>query len=75
MVLQRNGQVDLIVREKAPIGKADTLTRVQEAGGHVHAGAEVSRAEFSGDQIDTALSDGTSLRCEIAIVQIDRTDE
>jgi thioredoxin reductase (NADPH) len=33
MVLQRNGQVDLVVREEAPIGKADTLARVVSLAG------------------------------------------
>ena len=33
MVLGRHGQVDVIVREDVPIGKADTLARIRDAGG------------------------------------------
>ena len=47
MVLGRGGQVDLIVREAVPIGKADTLSRVRNAGGVVHTSTEVATAETS----------------------------
>lgn len=36
MVLERQGQVDLIVREDTPVGKGDTLGRVRHQGGTVH---------------------------------------
>lgn len=70
MVLQRGGQVDLIVRETTPVGKADTLARIRELGGRVHVGVEVSSAQFQGDQIEYALSNGSVQTCDLAIVQI-----
>jgi len=70
MVLQRNGEVNLIVREDEPTGKADTLARVKELGGKVHTSCEVAAAEFVADQIDVTLSDGEHLLCDLAIVQI-----
>ncbi len=70
MVLGRHGQVDLIVRESTPIGKPDTLARVREAGGVVHASAEIQSAEFSGDQLRLSLTGGKQLECSLAIVQI-----
>ena len=70
MVLQRGGEVDLMVREETPVGKADTLARVREAGGRVHTHTEVVAAQFAGDQIAATLSNGKRLNCDLAIVQI-----
>lgn len=70
MVLQRGGQVDLIVREATPAGKADTLARIKELDGRVHVGVEVSSAQFQGDQIEYTLSNGSVQTCDLAIVQI-----
>jgi thioredoxin reductase (NADPH) len=69
MVLQRDGNVHLIIRGE-PVGKADTLARVAEGGGQIHLDSEVTSAEFSGDQIRTTLTGGQSLLADFAIVQI-----
>ncbi len=70
MVLGRHGEVDLIVREETPLGKADSLGRVQAAGGRVHLSSEISAAEFGGDEILLTLNDGRRLSCSAAIIQI-----
>lgn len=70
MVLERNGRVDLIVREEAPVGKADTLARIAESGGVVHTSCEVRAATCVGDELALALGDGQELRCAHVIVQI-----
>lgn len=70
MVLQRNGQVDVIVREETPVGKADTLHRIRELGGLIHACTEVTDAEFAGDGLALTLSSGARIECAAAIVQI-----
>ena len=63
MVLERQGYVDVIVREEAPVGKADTLARVRHQGGNVHVGTEISTAGFIGDQIRLELPVGSTDRC------------
>jgi thioredoxin reductase (NADPH) len=70
MVLQRNGQVDVIVREETPIGKADTLGRVLELGGRIHTSTEISSAAMVDGQIDIELTNGLSERFDLAVVQI-----
>ena len=70
MVQARGGLVDLIVREKTPIGKADSLARIREAGGIVHTSTEVSGARFVGDAIELSLTSGLQVTCALAIVQI-----
>ena len=70
MVLERNGRVDVIVRENVPIGKAETLTRVGSSGGRVHTSTEVTAADFAGDRIVLALSDGSQLQCDLVVVQV-----
>ncbi len=70
MVLQRGGEVDLIVREDKPVGKADTLSRVTEGGGRVHTSTEVLEAKFAGDQIAATLTGGKTLKCDLSVVQI-----
>ena len=70
MVLQRQGQVDLIVRGDNPTGKADTLERVRELGGEIHTSAEVVEARFAEDGMAVRLSNGKELECAVAIVQI-----
>ncbi len=70
MVLERGGQVDVLVREETPVGKADTLQRIEETGGGVHTSTEIERAEFSGDQLALKLTNGESLLCDAAVVQI-----
>lgn len=70
MVLERGGMVEVIVREETPVGKDDTLQRIQESGGVVHTATEVAGADFSGDRIALTLSNGKTLQCDGAIVQI-----
>jgi len=70
MVLNRNGKVDLIVREAVPIGKPDTLARVRAAGGIIHTSAEVRGAVLNGERLRLTLSDKTEIDCGAAIVQI-----
>ena len=70
MVLGRSGRVALVVREAVPIGKADTLARVRDAGGIVHTSTEIRSAEFAGDCIRLALTGGQQLDCAAVIVQI-----
>ncbi len=70
MALERQGMVDLIVREDTPVGKADTLARVQEQGGTVHLSTELSSAAFADDQIRLTLTDGSELDVDLIIVQI-----
>ena len=52
MVLDRGGQVDVLVREATPIGKADSLARIREAGGAIRTRTEIAAARFEGDEIE-----------------------
>jgi glutathione reductase (NADPH) len=70
MVQARNGLVDLIVREEAPIGKPSSLAQVRENGGRIHTGAEIAAAGFAGDTLAIELTTGEGLACSLAIVQI-----
>ena len=70
MVQGRHGLVDLVAREEVPIGTPDSLTRMREAGGHIHPSAEIAAARFAGDEIELALTSGEQLSCSLAIVQI-----
>jgi thioredoxin reductase (NADPH) len=70
MVLGRRGQVDLIVREANPIGKADTLARIRAAGGVVHTSVEIVAAELTGRGIRLTLTNQEQFDCSLAIVQI-----
>ncbi len=70
MVLERQGEVNVIVREETPVGKADTQARIRHQGGQVHLGTEISTAEFVGDQIRLALTDRSEIDVDLVIVQI-----
>ena len=70
MVLQRNGDAVMLVREETPIGKADTLTQVRQRGGTVHLGTEVKAASFRGGGIALELSSGETLEVDKVIIQI-----
>jgi thioredoxin reductase len=70
MVLERGGEVDLIVRGATPAGKAETLSRVVDQGGRIHTACEVVAAELAGDHIAATLTGGKTLTCDLAIVQI-----
>ena len=70
MALGRHGLVDVIVRERVPIGKADTVARIRDAGGAIRTGVEVRSAGFEGELIRLTLTDGVTLDCSAVIVQI-----
>src|SRR5262249_40919469 len=70
MVLGRRGRAYLIVRESEPVGKADTLARVRDAGGDIRTSTEVRAAEFAGEQIRLTLTTGDRIDCFVVIVQI-----
>ncbi len=70
MILGRGGKVDLLVREAEPIGKADSLARVRDSGGAVHTSAEITAAEFAGEDIRLTLNTGAQIPCSLAVVQI-----
>jgi thioredoxin reductase len=70
MVLQRQGEVDVIVREETPIGKADTVGRVRQLGGRIHTSVEIASAESAGDGITAKLTSGAELTADLAVVQI-----
>ena len=70
MVLERQGLVDLIVREDVPVGKADSLNRVKESGGIVHTACEMESAEFAGGELSLRITNGDTLAVSHVIVQI-----
>ena len=70
MVLERHGQVHLIVREETPVVKADTLARVKQSGGTLHSSCEVRHAAPQVDGLQLTLTDGRSLQVDHVIVQI-----
>jgi thioredoxin reductase (NADPH) len=70
MVLQRNGLVDLIVREANPIGKADTLGRVRELGGTIRTSTEIAAARLVEGTIEATLSGGEVVAADEVLVQI-----
>jgi thioredoxin reductase (NADPH) len=70
MALQRNGDVDVLVREQTPVGKSDTVHRIKQLGGRIRLASEVTSAQFAGDNLALALSTGETLQCATAIVQI-----
>lgn len=70
MALQRHGDVDVVVREDTPVGKADSVGRIKELGGRVQTNAEVAGAEFAGDEIAVTLTTGERIECVAVIVQI-----
>jgi len=69
MVLERNGQVDLIVRNKVR-GKSDTLNRIKNSAGRIHAPAQITSARYAGDCLALTLSDNQEIQCDLVIVQI-----
>lgn len=69
MVLERHGQVDLIVR-KDTNGKADTLKRIRESLGRIHLSTEITGARIVGPHVELSLSDGVASTCDLVLVQI-----
>jgi thioredoxin reductase (NADPH) len=70
VALGRGGQVDMVVREQTPVGRADALTRVLAAGGTVHVATEITGAELTDERIRVSLSNDKHLSVSLAIVQI-----
>ena len=70
MVLERNGQTVQFVKEEVPVGKADTLQRIKEAGGVVHTQTEIVSSKLENDQFVFELNNGESIICDMIIVQI-----
>lgn len=70
MALQRNARVDVVVREETPIGKADSVGRIRELGGHIRCATEVVAAEVRDGHLVSTLTNGDQLTSELAIVQI-----
>lgn len=69
MVLERHGQVDLIVR-KDTSGKADTLKRIRDSGGRFQMTVEITDARIAEQFLELSLSNGCSLTCDLVLVQI-----
>jgi thioredoxin reductase (NADPH) len=70
MALGRGAAVDLIVREAVPIGKADTLARIRDAGGNIRTSTEIQSAELADDGIRITLSTGQQIESSLVIIQI-----
>ena len=70
MGLERNAQVTVLVREATPVGKSDSVARIQSSGGRVVTQTEITSAEFVGEQLRLTCSTGDSLDCGHVIVQI-----
>lgn len=70
MVLQRHGDVDVVVREETPVGKADSAGRIRELGGRIHGSTEVAGASFAGDDLAITLTSGEEIHCTNVVVQI-----
>lgn len=69
MVLERNGEVDLIVREDVPLGKLDTLTRIKDSGGNVYISSEILAAELLDNGFSLDLGNKT-INSDLVIVQV-----
>lgn len=69
MVLERHGQVDLIVRHETS-GKADTFKRIRDSFGRIHMTTEISEARSAGKSVELSLTDGSTVTCDLVIVQI-----
>jgi thioredoxin reductase len=74
MALQRNADVDVLVREDTPVGKADTVERIAKLGGRVRTNCEVAEAVLDDTtedgQLKIVLNDRSELTVAHAIIQI-----
>jgi ferredoxin/flavodoxin---NADP+ reductase len=70
MALERHAAVDVLCREETPIGKSDSVGRVESSGGTMRCAIEITSAEFQGDAIALTLSDSSQLVVDYVIVQI-----
>jgi thioredoxin reductase (NADPH) len=70
MVLQRGGEVDLIIRHDSAAGKASTVALVRELGGRIHTSTEIAAARLDSDNLVLTRSQGGELAADLVIVQI-----
>lgn len=70
MILERNGQVDMLIRSEKPQGIEETIERVLNSGGNIHTNCEVIDAKCVDSWIDLKLSNGESLKCDMVVIQI-----
>lgn len=70
MACERNGNVTVLVREETPVAKADSVARVELAGGRVCLQAEITAAEFVGEKLHLTLNTGDTIDCDLVVVQI-----
>ena len=70
MALERQAQVDVVVREETPVGKADSVDRVKQSGGNIHLTTEIAAAEYQGGEIALTLTSGLKLLADYVVVQI-----
>jgi len=70
MVLQRHGEVDVLVRRDVIRGKADSVERIKDLGGRIHTSAQPAEAWLEGGRIVIRLDRGPKLVTDHAIVQI-----
>jgi thioredoxin reductase len=70
MALERNANVNVIVREDTPLAKPDSVSRVTQQGGVVQTSTEIQEARYEGGMIALGLADGQQLPADYVIVQI-----
>jgi thioredoxin reductase len=70
MAQERHGKVDVVVRERVPVAKSDSVARFEQGGGTVHCQTEILRAWFEGGEIGLEMSSGTQVLADYVIVQI-----
>ncbi|MGI9428858.1 MAG: NAD(P)/FAD-dependent oxidoreductase [Bythopirellula sp.] len=70
MALERQAQVDVIVREETPVGKADSVDRVIQTGGNIHLSTEVTAAEYQEGAIALTLTGNQQITADYVVVQI-----
>ncbi len=70
MALQRKASVDVLVRGQQPRGKAITLSRIESLGGRIRPQCEIVSASCDAGQLLLTLSDDSTLRADLVIVQI-----
>lgn len=70
MALQRNAEVDVLIRKDKPAGKAASVKRIRELGGNIRTGCEVQSASVENGRIRSVLTTGDILESDVAIVQI-----
>lgn len=70
MVLGRHGNVELLVREEQPLGKADTLQKIRQSGGKVRLTTEIKKAVLDAKGMALELTTGETIHADYAIVQI-----